>query len=243
MCSSRLCRGCETTCAQLIGLSSSTARSWTPRPWPIRVRRPERIVRHGPRRIWCLPGRAFPGRAAAHRGRAAHRLMWLLEGHADVVMDGVGPTVVPSVADILASSPPPQGCRWFDRWSGGCSASSRSAAVPRRRRLCARGRRERSGMDGFNAVWAEPANLPVKAEIADPSLCGSPGCTAVGPTWAGRLHPSVAAVRLSVRFRTMCSDLEPGTACRCRLCSGGADSMALADATLRFEVSASCLVR
>ena len=34
-----------------------------------------------------------------------------------------------------------------------------------------RGAVDKVGMDGFNAVWAEPANLPVKSEIADPGAC------------------------------------------------------------------------
>ena len=35
---------------------------------------------------------------------------------------------------------------------------------------------DKVGMDGFNAVWAEPANLPSKAEIHDPAL------------WVARVH-------------------------------------------------------
>ena len=31
-------------------------------------------------------------------------------------------------------------------------------------------------MEGFNAVWAEPANLPTKSEILDPSV------------WVARVH-------------------------------------------------------
>jgi uncharacterized protein (DUF2342 family) len=31
-------------------------------------------------------------------------------------------------------------------------------------------------MDGFNAVWAEPANLPTRVEIADPAA------------WVARVH-------------------------------------------------------
>ena len=63
-------------------------------------------------------------------------VMSLLEGHADVVMDGVGPEVIPSVAQIrpgstsAARAPAPS-----TRCSAGCSASTRrwrsTATVPR----------------------------------------------------------------------------------------------------------------
>ena len=39
-----------------------------------------------------------------------------------------------------------------------------------------RGVMAKAGMDGFNAVWAEPANLPSKAEIGDPEA------------WVRRVH-------------------------------------------------------
>jgi uncharacterized protein (DUF2342 family) len=32
-----------------------------------------------------------------------------------------------------------------------------------------RGVLDKVGMVGFNAVWAEPANLPIKDEITDPA--------------------------------------------------------------------------
>ena len=39
-----------------------------------------------------------------------------------------------------------------------------------------RGAVDKVGMEGFNAVWAEPANLPGKTEIADPAA------------WVRRVH-------------------------------------------------------
>ena len=75
-------------------------------------------------------------------------------------------------------------------------------------------------MDGFNAVWAEPANLPSKAEILDPAP-GSPGSTAE-PPWrcTHRSRPCGSRVRRGL------DDLTPGAPVVVA-CSGGADSLAL----------------
>ena len=97
-------------------------------------------------------------------------VMSLLEGHADVVMDGVGPTVIPSVADIR---------RKFDRRRKGVGTLDRllrrllgldaKMAQYRDGARFVRGVVDKVGMHEFNAVWESPANLPTKAEIADPS--------------------------------------------------------------------------
>jgi coenzyme F420 biosynthesis associated uncharacterized protein len=97
-------------------------------------------------------------------------VMSLLEGHADVVMDGVGPTVIPSVADIR---------RKFDRRRKGVGTLDRllrrllgldaKMAQYRDGARFVRGVVDKVGMHEFNAVWESPANLPSKAEIADPS--------------------------------------------------------------------------
>jgi uncharacterized protein (DUF2342 family) len=79
-------------------------------------------------------------------------VMSLLEGHADVVMDGVGPSVIPTVGDIR---------RKFDRRRRGVGSLDRLL-----RRLLGL---DKVGMHEFNAVWESPANLPSRAEIADPS--------------------------------------------------------------------------
>jgi coenzyme F420 biosynthesis associated uncharacterized protein len=97
-------------------------------------------------------------------------LMSLLEGHADYVMDGVGPSVIPSVAAIRA------------RFQARRKQSGRVEQVVRRLlgidaklrqyrdgERFVRGAVDRAGMHGFNQVWAGPANLPTKAEIADPA--------------------------------------------------------------------------
>ena len=104
-------------------------------------------------------------------------VMSLLEGHADVVMDGVGPEVVPSVATIR---------RRFDQRRQGQGALDRllrrllglEAKMRQYRDGAAfvRGVEKQVGLEGFNAVWAEPANLPTAAEILDPDA------------WVRRVH-------------------------------------------------------
>ena len=97
-------------------------------------------------------------------------VMSLLEGHADVVMDGVGPTVIPSVSDIRRS---------FDQRRKGVGALDRilrrllgldaKMAQYRNGAAFVRGVVGKVGMHEFNAVWDRPENLPSKAEIADPA--------------------------------------------------------------------------
>jgi coenzyme F420 biosynthesis associated uncharacterized protein len=96
-------------------------------------------------------------------------LMSLLEGHADYVMDGVGPSVIPSVAEIRSK---------FQRRR---KDTGRVEAVVRRLLgIDAKMRQYRdgerfvraavgdAGMAGFNRVWESPANLPTKAELSSP---------------------------------------------------------------------------
>ena len=104
-------------------------------------------------------------------------VMSLLEGHADVVMDGVGPEVIPSVEKIRAK---------FDkrrRSAGGLDKLLRrllgfdaKMAQYRNGAAFVRGAVDAVGMEGFNAVWAEPANLPSRDEIGDPKA------------WVRRVH-------------------------------------------------------
>jgi len=108
-------------------------------------------------------------------------VMSLLEGHADVVMDGVGPSVVPSVATIRSRfgrrrSDPPATEAFVRRLLGVESklkqyrdgASFVRAVV------------DRVGMDGFNRVWESPESLPSRRELHDPAA------------WLARLHPQPA---------------------------------------------------
>ena len=94
----------------------------------------------------------------------------LLEGHADHVMDAVGPRVVPSVATIRQ--------RFTERRKGGSLFDRilRSLlGVDAKIRQYAQGAAFTRhvvgtvGMDGFNAVWTSPSHLPSRAEITDPA--------------------------------------------------------------------------
>ncbi len=97
-------------------------------------------------------------------------LMTLLEGHADVVMDEVGPEIVPSVATIRAR---------FDQRrnqpSGSDSIARRVFGMDAKLRQYSEGAAfvrtvvDSVGMAGFNQAWAQPANLPSLTEIADPA--------------------------------------------------------------------------
>jgi coenzyme F420 biosynthesis associated uncharacterized protein len=98
-------------------------------------------------------------------------LMSLLEGHADVVMDGVGPSVVPTVDAIRD--------RFEQRRRSGNAvdrALRRLLGLDLKMRQYAEGAAfvravvETVGMDGLNRVWAGPEMLPDAAEIRDPQL-------------------------------------------------------------------------
>ncbi len=96
-------------------------------------------------------------------------LMTLLEGHAEFVMDGVGPDVVPNVAEIRAR---------FNRRRQAANPVEklvrRLLGVEVKLRQYAEGRRfvhavvDRVGMDGFNRVYDAPENLPRLDEFPDP---------------------------------------------------------------------------
>ncbi|MFZ0140156.1 MAG: zinc-dependent metalloprotease [Aeromicrobium sp.] len=104
-------------------------------------------------------------------------IMSLLEGHADVVMDGVGPTVIPSVAEIRRKfDQRRKGAGGFDRLLRRLLGIESKMRQYRDGAVFVREVNERVGLSGFNAVWAEPANLPTQADIADPA------------GWVARVH-------------------------------------------------------
>src|SRR6476661_7889476 len=104
-------------------------------------------------------------------------VMSLLEGHADVVMDDVGPRVIPTVGEIR---------RKFDQRRNSAVGVDRLLrkllgleAKMRQYRdgaVFVRAVTDRVGRDGFNAVWSSPETLPRAAEILDPDA------------WVRRVH-------------------------------------------------------
>jgi coenzyme F420 biosynthesis associated uncharacterized protein len=104
-------------------------------------------------------------------------LSTLLEGHADHVMDAVGPTVVPSVSIIRA--------RFTARRRGGglldrilrtllgvdAKVKQYAAGAAFTRYVV-----DEVGMTGFNRVWESPETVPLRAEISDPAA------------WVRRVH-------------------------------------------------------
>ncbi|MEU4658048.1 zinc-dependent metalloprotease [Streptomyces sp. NPDC023723] len=105
-------------------------------------------------------------------------VMSLLEGHADFVMDGVGPEVVPTVGEIRE--------KFQQRRAKGASrldlALRKLLGLDAKLRQYRDGERfvravvDEVGMDGFNRVWTSPNTLPTKTEIAKPA------------DWIARVH-------------------------------------------------------
>ena len=104
-------------------------------------------------------------------------LSTLLEGHADHVMDAVGPAVVPSVATIRQRfTARRRGGGLLDRVLRallGVDAKVRQYAVGS---AFTRQVVDRVGMSGFNAIWTSPETLPLRSEISD------------APAWLRRVH-------------------------------------------------------
>jgi coenzyme F420 biosynthesis associated uncharacterized protein len=110
-------------------------------------------------------------------------LMTLLEGHAEFVMDGVGPEVIPSVEQIRA--------KFNQRREGGNpleKAIRRILGIEVKMRQYAEGRKfvhgvvERVGMEGFNKIFSSPLTLPRLEELGDPDA------------WVTRVHGAVGPI-------------------------------------------------
>ena len=104
-------------------------------------------------------------------------VMSLLEGHADVVMDDVGPAHIPTVAHIRA--------RFSERRKGGGTPDRllrRLLGLEAKMRqyrdgaVFVRGVQEKVGVEGFNAIWTSPDTLPLAREIEEPE------------SWVRRVH-------------------------------------------------------
>lgn len=97
-------------------------------------------------------------------------VMSLLEGHADVVMDSVGPEVIPTVETIRAKFTvrrQGQGLDKIIRKLLGLDAKMRQYRDGAN--FC-RAVLNEVGMAGLNRVWTSPETLPTAAEISDPHL-------------------------------------------------------------------------
>jgi len=108
-------------------------------------------------------------------------VMSLLEGHADVVMDSVGPEVVPSVAEIRAKFDVRRQGQGPDRVVRRLLGLDAKMRQYRDGAAFCRHVLEEVGMAGLNRVWTSPDTLPSRAEIANPQL------------WVIRNHPEPAA--------------------------------------------------
>ncbi len=110
-------------------------------------------------------------------------LMTLLEGHAEFVMDGVGPEVIPSVESIRS--------KFNQRREGGNpldKAIRRLLGIEVKMRQYAEGHKfvhgvvDRVGMAGFNKIFDSPLTLPRLAELGDPDA------------WVARVHGPQSAI-------------------------------------------------
>ena len=96
-------------------------------------------------------------------------VMSLLEGHADVVMDGVGPTVIPSVEKIRGKfNERRKGVGVLDKVLRRLLGLDMKMAQYRDGAAFVRAVVAQAGMEQFNAVWESAENLPSKVEIKDP---------------------------------------------------------------------------
>jgi coenzyme F420 biosynthesis associated uncharacterized protein len=111
-------------------------------------------------------------------------VMSLVEGHAEYVMDGVGPDVVPSVRTLRK--------RFAQRRKGRGPLDRvlrRLLGLEQKMKQYADGRHfvggvvDLVGMEGFNRVWSGPETLPLVEELTDPAR------------WVERVHgrPAVTA--------------------------------------------------
>ncbi|CCH86176.1 conserved protein of unknown function [Modestobacter italicus] len=106
-------------------------------------------------------------RAALDRVTA---VMSLVEGHAEFVMDGVGPDVVPSVRTLRKRfAQRRKGRGPIDRVLRRLLGLEQKMQQYADGRVFVAGVVDLVGMDGFNQVWAGPANLPLKEELTEPA--------------------------------------------------------------------------
>ena len=132
------------------------------------------LVQGGP-----APFEVLLGADAQEKFGTVSAVMALLEGHADVMMDEVGPAVVPTVAEIREK---------FENRRDGKDQPAAGVALRKLLGMDAklaqyrdgarfvRGVEELVGRDGFNAIWTSPETLPLPGEIVNPAA------------WVRRIH-------------------------------------------------------
>ncbi len=108
-------------------------------------------------------------------------VMSLLEGHADVVMDGVGSDVIPSVAQIRSKFTVRRQGQGYDKIIRRLLGLDAKMRQYRDGATFCRSVIAEVGMPGLNKVWTSSETLPTKAEVANPQL------------WLARVHPEPAA--------------------------------------------------
>ncbi len=146
-------------------------------------------------------------------------VMSLLEGHADFVMDGVGPDVVPTVGEIRE--------KFQQRRAKGASrldlALRKLLGLDAKLRQYRDGERfvravvDQVGMDGFNRVWTSPTPSPPSRRSPN-RRTGSRGCTArrrSEPTRNGR-EPEPADGRRTPLQSPVRGTVSPRQACNAR---------------------------
>ena len=109
--------------------------------------------------------------------------MSLLEGHAEHVMDGVGPSVVPTVAHIRAKFDERRRDHGnlLDRFLRKALGLDLKALQYAEGKAFVDACVDAVGMEAFNRVWESPDTLPTRQEIREPLV------------WVRRLHGPAAA--------------------------------------------------
>ena len=109
----------------------------------------------------------------------ATAVMSLLEGHADVVMDGVGPDVIGSIVEIRRRFNVRRQGQGFDKIIRKLLGLDAKMRQYRDGATFCRTVMADVGMSGLNKVWTSPETLPSAAEISNPRL------------WLSRMHPEL----------------------------------------------------
>lgn len=140
----------------------------------------ERLAQAVPRILRGEPGSLLALLGTPEQRALVERLtavMALLEGHADVIMDEVGPQVVPTVAEIRERFTARRAGRGpVDRLLRRVLGLEEKMRQYRDGAKFVRAVMQNVDLVGFNRVWTSPNTLPSPAEIADPR------------SWVRRVH-------------------------------------------------------